>query len=255
MIAFYTTFFYEPLFNLLVAIYGSIAAHDLGFAIIILTILVRLALYPLAQQSIRAQKTLADLQPKLEALKEKHRGNREKIAEATMQLYKEEKVNPLSSCLPLLIQLPFFIALFQVFRNGTNPDSLSVLYSFVANPGALNPNGLFGLIDLSATRNFLLAGMAGAAQFWQGHMLVRRRPKPKVEGAQDEDFATLMNQQMTYVMPVVTAIFAWQFPAGLALYWFLTTLLLAVQQWYVFHRHTSHPVDDSSLPTTSSSTS
>jgi YidC/Oxa1 family membrane protein insertase len=153
-----------------------------------------------------------------------------------MRLYKEEKVNPLSSCLPLLVQLPFFIALFHVFQNGTKPESLSALYPFVVNPGALDPRGLFGLVDLSATHNVWLAVLAGAAQFWQGHMLVRRRPKPKVAGAQDEDFAALVNQQMTYVMPVVTVVFAWQFPAGLALYFFLTTLLLAVQQWRVFHR-------------------
>ena len=234
MIAFYNSFFYQPLFNLLVFTYNTVAAHDLGVAIIVLTILIRILLYPLSLKSIKAQKEMQDLQPKLGALKKQFGKDREKLAEATMKLYKEEKVNPLSSCLPLLLQLPFFIALFQVFSNGTKPESLSALYPFVANPGNLNQLGLGGLIDLSVPSP-LLALLAGAAQFWQGHMLVRRKPTIKSEASKDEEFATIMNQQMTYVMPVVTVVIGWKFPAGLALYWFLTTLLLALQQWYIFH--------------------
>lgn len=235
MIAFYNTFIYEPLFNFLVFIYNTIPGHDLGVAIIILTLVVRIILYPLARQSIKAQKMMQDMQPKLEALKQQYAGNKEKLAEATMKLYREEKVNPLSSCLPLLIQLPFFIALFHVFQNGAKPESLSVIYPFIYNPGALNQIAFGGLLDLSKA-NVILALLAGAAQFWQGHMLVQRRP-PKLDGAtKDEDFAVLMNKQMTYVMPIVTVVIAWRFPAGLALYWFLTTLLLALQQWYMFRR-------------------
>lgn len=234
MTAFYHNFFYVPLFNLLVFIYNTVAAHDLGVAIIVLTIVIRLLLYPLSLKSIRAQKDMQDLQPKLEALKKQYSGNKEKLAEATMKLYKEEKVNPLSSCLPLLLQLPFFIALFQVFRNGTKPESLAVLYPFVTNPGVINHLGFWGIVDLSLPSP-LFALLAGVAQFWQGHMLVRRKPTIKSDASKDEEFATIMNQQMTYVMPVVTVIIGWRFPAGLALYWFLTTLLLALQQWYIFH--------------------
>lgn len=235
MVAFYHTFFYQPLFNLLVLIYNTMAAHDLGIAIIILTVLIRILLYPLSLKSIRAQKEMQDLQPKLEALKKQFGKERDKLAEATMKLYKEERVNPFSSCLPLLLQLPFFIALFQVFSNGTKPESLSVLYSFVANPGVLNQQGLWGAVNLGMPSP-LLALLAGAAQFWQGHMLVRRKPVIKSEASKDEEFATIMNQQMTYVMPIVTVFIGWKFPAGLALYWFLTTLLLALQQWYIFYK-------------------
>lgn len=235
MIAFYNTFFYQPLFNLLVFIYNTVAAHDLGIAIVVLTVLIRILLYPLSLKSIKAQKAMQDLQPKLEALKKQHGKDREKLAEATMRLYKEERVNPLSSCLPLLLQLPFFIALFQVFSNGTKPESLSALYPFVINPGAINNIGFWGLVDLSVPSP-ILALLAGAAQFWQGHMLVRKKPAIKGEASKDEEFATIMNQQMTYVMPIVTVFIGWRFPAGLALYWFLTTLLLALQQWYIFHK-------------------
>ena len=97
MIALYNTFIYEPLFNFLVLIYNTIPGHDLGLAIVILTIIVRVILYPFARQSIRSQKMMQDLQPKLEALKKEYAGSKDKLAEATMKLYREEKVNPLSS--------------------------------------------------------------------------------------------------------------------------------------------------------------
>jgi YidC/Oxa1 family membrane protein insertase len=245
----YEVIFYEPLFNILVWLYNVIPGHDLGVAIALLTVLIRLVLYPLSLKSIRAQKAMQDIQPKLDAIKKQYANNREKQAEETMKLYREEKINPLSSCLPVLLQLPFLIALFHVFQNGTNPESLSVLYPFVHNPGSISAVGFYGLLDLSVS-NPIIAILAGLAQYWQGHMLIRRRPVVKNEATKDEDFATIMNQQMTYVMPVVTAIFAWRFPAGLGLYWFLSTLLLALQQWYLFHRKNGEGEASSQTPTT-----
>ncbi|KKU48690.1 hypothetical protein A3H10_00915 [Candidatus Uhrbacteria bacterium RIFCSPLOWO2_12_FULL_46_10] len=235
VVSFYTTFFYEPLFNLLVLIYNILPGHDLAVAIVVLTLITRVVLYPISHWSIRKQKMLQDLQPKLEALKAQYKDSREKQAEAQMKLFKDEKVNPLSSCLPTLLQLPFFIALFQVFQNGLKPESLSVLYPFVSNPGGLNPIGLWGLLDLSH-RNIPLILLMGAAQFWQGHMLLQRRPPIHTGGAKDEDMTVLMNQQMTYLMPLVIMGFSWTFPAGVALYWFMTTLFMALQQWYIFHK-------------------
>jgi len=232
----YNLFFYEPIFNLLVFLYNNIPGHDLGIAIIILTIFIRLLLYPLSLKSIKAQKMMQDLQPKLDAIKQQYSSSKEKLAEETMKLYKTEKMNPLSSCLPLLFQLPFLIALFHTLRDVTNPESLSVLYSFVPSPGSINNIGFFGLLDLGVASPFI-AILAGLAQFWQGSMLTKKRPKPVTEGAKDENFTVLMNQQMTYIMPFVTIIIAWRFPSGLGLYWFLSTLLLAIQQWYFFRYH------------------
>lgn len=238
MMLFYNTLFYNPVFNALVFLYDIIPGNDLGVAIILLTVFIRIVLYPLSVKSIRAQKGLQDLQPKLEALKKQHSGNREQLAQETMRLYKEEKINPLSSCLPLVLQLPFLIALFHAFRNVTKPESLQVLYTFVSAPEYINTVGLYGLLDLSQPSH-VIAILAGLAQFWQGKMLIHRRPAKRTEGAKDEDFSTLINQQMLYVMPVVTIVIAWSFPAGLALYWFLSTLLLAMQQWFLFRTKTN----------------
>lgn len=231
MIQIYTTIIYQPLFNLLVWLYQAIPGHDIGIAIILLTIAVKLIFYPLSLQSIRSQKALQTLQPKLDELKKKYGDKKEELARATMELYKSEKVNPLSSCLPLLIQLPVFIALYQVLQKGLGTTDFSLLYPFIPSPGALNSMS-FGVLDLSKPA-IVLAILAGAAQFWQSKMLVHTR-QPKVEGAKDESMTAIMNKQMLYVMPAMTVFIGWRLPAGLALYWLVTTLLTALQQLWMF---------------------
>lgn len=228
----FNTILYQPLLNLLVYLYNVVPGHDLGLAIIILTVFIKLALYPLSRQSIKSQKALQELQPKINEIKKQHKDNKEAQAKATMELYKSNKVNPLSSCLPLLIQLPFLIAVFQVFRTGLDPESLNLLYPFVQNPGALNPIS-FGFLDLSKS-NIVLAVLTGAAQFWQTKMLTSKRPKPVTPGAKDEDMMAIMNKQMLYFMPIITVVIGASLPAGLILYWLLTTLLTVAQQQIMF---------------------
>lgn len=241
----FDTFFYEPIFNLLVFLYDALPGPDLALAIIIITVALRVVLWPLSRKSFIAQRELSELQPKQAALREKYKDNKEKLMQETMALYKEHKINPLSSCFPLLIQLPFLLALYWSLRNINNVESLNVLYSFVPNPGSIEPLGLFGLLDLSSP-NLVLAVLAGLAQFWQGWMLQKRRPPIKTEGSKDEDFSAIMNKQITYVMPIMTVVIAISFPSGLALYWFLSTFLMAVQQWYHFHFKKDKKNNDSS---------
>lgn len=225
---------YKPILNLLVVIYNFIPGHDLAIAIIIITILIKLFLWPFSRQAIKAQKELQELQPKLEEIKKNHANNKEEQAKATMALYREHKINPFSSCLPLLIQLPFFFAVFQVFREiSTNKQILDYLYGFVSRPEAINPQGFFGLINL-ANPNYLLAVLAGLAQFWQAKMLSNQRPTVQDEGAKDEDFAAVMNKQMLYMMPALTVFIGITLPAGLSLYWLVMTLLTVLQQFLVF---------------------
>jgi len=233
MIEFFNTILVQPLFNLLVFFYNLVPGNDLGVAIILLTLVIKLLLYPLSRQSIRSQKALQELQPKMEALKKQYKNDKEKLAKEMMALYKTEKVNPLSSCLPLLIQLPFLIAVFHVFRTGVDSASLEMLYSFVPNPGSLNPVS-FGIINL-AQPNLILAVLTGAAQFWQSKMLITKRP-PKVPGAKDEDMMALMNKQMVYFMPIITVVIGAGLPAGLILYWLVMTILTALQQLLMFKK-------------------
>ena len=161
----FTTIFYQPIFNLLVFIYNIIPGHDLGLAIIVITLIIKLILYIPSKQSIKSQKELATLQPEIEELKEKYKNDKDKMGPELMALYKKKGVNPFSSCLPMLIQLPFLFAMYKVFFNGlTNENAMSSLYSFVYNPGMLDPMA-FGFINL-AEKSIWLALLAGAGQFW-----------------------------------------------------------------------------------------
>lgn len=225
--------FYQPVLNLLVSLYNNIPGHDFGVAIIILTVLIKIVLYPLSQHTIKSQKGLQELQPKIDQIKQQYKGDKEGMAKATMELYREHKINPFSSCLPLLIQLPFLFAVFRVFQNFEKNLDVSLLYSFVSKPDLANGLKFMQVIDLSKP-NIVLAVLAGAAQFWQTKMLMTKQPEIKAPAAQDENMAAIMNKQMTYMMPIITVVIGVSLPGGLTLYWFIFSLLSALQQLYVF---------------------
>jgi len=223
----------QPLYNIFVLLYNYIP--DVGVVIVLITIAIRLALYPLTSTSIKSQKSLTDLQPKLEALKKQHAGDQQKIAQETMRLYRENKVNPFSSCLPLLVQLPVLIAFYYVLRLALTTESLSLLYSFVKNPEVITTRTL-GLFELGEP-SLVLAVLAGAAQFVQAKMFSSKRPPAKAgTGAKDENMMAMMNKNMTYFMPIMTVFIGFQLPAGLTLYWLVSTALTALQQVVVFQQ-------------------
>lgn len=228
MLEFFQTIFYEPILNLLIFLYNVIPGSDLAIAIILLTIIIKVILYPLSKQSIKGQKSLQDLQPKIEEIKQKYSDDREKMGKEMMQLYKEHKVNPLSSCLPLLLQLPFLIAVFHVFRNGFGEKTLELVYPFISTPEAVN-----SVIELSSP-NWYLALMAGAAQFWQTKMMMADKPQVQSSGSKDESMSAIMNKQMMYFMPLITVFIGLTLPGGVALYILVVTVLTALQQKLLF---------------------
>lgn len=225
--------FYQPILNLLIFLYNNLAFHDLGLAIIMLTVFIKLILWPLSKKSIQSQSSMQAIQPKIDALKEKNKDNKEVMGKELMNLYKEHKVNPFSSCLPLLIQLPFFIAVFRVFRDGVD-SHLELLYPFITNPGNIN-NIFLGFMDLSKPVIYL-AVLAGAAQFWQARMMmVKKKKNDKVNTSvakdnKSENMAAIMSKQMLYFMPALTIFIGITLPGGLTLYWFILTLLTILQQ-------------------------
>lgn len=232
----YNEVIYNPILNLLVFLYNIIPGHDIGVVIILVTLLIRLILAPSFHKSLKSQKAMNDLQPKLNELREKYKNNQQEQAKAMMQLYKDHKVNPFSSCLPLLIQLPIMIALYQVFIKALK-GNLDGLYSFVNNPGSLNPVSL-GFFDLSrvAWENshiyipaLVLALLAGAAQFWQSKMMMPKTPA-------NDTTTKAMQMQTTYMLPLISAFIGLKLPAGLPLYWVVTTLFAVAQQYYIMKR-------------------
>lgn len=231
--------FYQPIFNLFVGLYNIIPGHDVGVVILILTVLIRLLVYPLTKSSLKSQKAMQELQPKMDAVRKEYANDQQKQAQALMELYKNNKVNPFSSCLPLLIQLPILIALYMVLNTGLTSSDLSRgLYSFVLNPGPINPIS-FWFLNM-AKPNIILALLAGLAQYWQAKMMFRSQP-PKVAGAKDESMTAMMNKQMLYMMPVMTVVIGFSLPAGLTLYWLFSTLLMGLQQLYMFKKDKAPP--------------
>lgn len=225
MTEFFHTILTQPLLNALIWLHNIIPGNDIGWAIIAITILIRLILYPTFRKQIHSQREMQKLQPKLSEIKEKHKGDKAAIQKATMEFYQQNKINPLSSCLPLLVQLPIFIALFSVLRTSLNGEVVSSLYPFVVDPGVINTKFL-GLVDLSES-SIVLAVIAGGFQFIQSKMMA----PPKLKG--EDKAASLMNKQLVYMFPVVTVFIAASLPAGLALYWVVTTLFAVGQQYYI----------------------
>ncbi|MFA5211223.1 MAG: YidC/Oxa1 family membrane protein insertase [Patescibacteria group bacterium] len=227
----------QPIFNIFVFIYNLVP--NVALVILIITILIKVILYPFNNKSIKAQKELSELQPKLEELKTKYKGDQQKIATETMKIYSENKINPFSSCLPLLIQLPVFIALYWVLRSVLDPNQdFAMLYSFIKNPENINPIAFgFNLTEIGSWTNLVLAVLAGAAQYFQTKMFTKKKaPKVAGEASKDEDMASMMNKQMLYMMPIMTILIGYKLPAGLTLYWFLSTILTWLQQMVLFKK-------------------
>ena len=225
----YTEILWRPLFNGLVFFYTALPGPDLGLAIITLTAAVRLIQTPLLLKAQRAQRGLAAIQPELKRIQEKFKQNREAQGKALMELYASHKINPLSGCLPLLIQLPILIALFQVFRGGFEVSALQYLYSFIENPGALDPIS-FGFLDL-AKGNIYLGVLAAATQYLQTKLAV---PPPTPGGG---DFAKALQWQTTYFFPLLILFWSYTLPAALTLYWTTLNLLGIVQELVVKRIH------------------
>ncbi len=237
MISLFHIALYQPIFNIFVFLYNIIPGHDVGLVILAITVLVRLALYPLTGSSIKSQRALQELQPKMEAIKKQYPDDKQKQTQAIMELYKTNKVNPITSCLPMLIQLPILIALYMVLQDGlASKDLAKSLYSFINNPGNINQISLS--VFNMAKPNYVLAVLAGVAQYFQAKTLSRKYPpKEAGEGSKDEAMMSMMNKQMLYFMPVMTIVIGFSLPAGLTLYWFFSTLLMVLQQVWQFKKN------------------
>jgi len=239
----FQTLFIQPILNLLVWLYLYVPGQDIGIAIILLTIVIKLLLYPLTHLQIKQQLAMQELQPKIEEVRKTFKDDKEAQASELMKLYQKEKVNPASSCLPLLVQLPVFIGLYRALSVGLSSKSLNLLYPFVANPGLVDPTFL-GFFDLTKP-NYVLAILAALIQFVQTKQILKPPAAtiaplpPEVQGskgAKDEGMAASMNKQMTYVMPLVTAVIGFSLPGGLTLYWLVMSLLTLVQQTFVLRK-------------------
>ncbi|OGY58580.1 MAG: hypothetical protein A3H06_01995 [Candidatus Colwellbacteria bacterium RIFCSPLOWO2_12_FULL_44_13] len=228
MAGFFNTVIFVPLLNALVEIYNTIAFQDLGIAIIFLTILVRIILFPLAHKSTKHQTIMQRLQPRIKEIQEKHKDDKEKQTQAMLELFKEHKVNPFSGFFILFLQLPVLWALYKLFMSGLDGGVLENLYSFVAKPEVIN-HMFLGLLNLSET-SMVVVGLAAAAQYLQGQIAL-----PKIEKGKILNTAEKTARRMVLIGPVATiAIFLiLKLPAAVGLYWITQTAFQIFQQVYI----------------------
>ncbi|MFA5821000.1 MAG: YidC/Oxa1 family membrane protein insertase [Candidatus Gracilibacteria bacterium] len=225
--------FYRPIYNLLIFLAAVLPAHDLGLAIIILTLLARTILLIPSQKAMRSQRKMQDIQPRLEKIKEQYKGDQSRIASETMAAWKEAKVNPFGSCLPLLMQFPFLIAVFYVVQSGLNPDNTYLLYTTYAGFTIHDiQTGFFGIMNLIKPNVYVLPLIVGGLQFIQMKLTMARTNKNKGEKKAPNEMAMATNM-MVYFLPVMIAVFTSQLPAGVGLYWGTSTLYGIVQQIFI----------------------
>lgn len=224
--------FYRPIYNALIFLTYIAPFHSLAFAIIILTIIIRTILLVPSHKSMKSQKKLQEIQPRLEKIKEKYKGDQQKIASETMAIWKEAKVNPLGSCLPMLLQLPFLIAIFYVIQDGLNPDNTYLLYSAYQN-FSLNNIGtnFFGILELKKANLYVMPLIIGGLQFAQIKLSMASSNKKTTSSGKDQ--IAMTNGVMLYMMPVMIAVFTASLPAGVGMYWGTSTIYGIIQQIFI----------------------
>ncbi|MBI2637386.1 MAG: membrane protein insertase YidC [Candidatus Sungbacteria bacterium] len=229
----YKTVLYQPLLNGLILIYGILPIADMGLAIIVFTVVIRFLLVPLTHKSLEAQKKMAIIQPKIKEIQDAHKDQKEVQARKMMELYKEHKTNPYSGCLFALVQIPVFLALFQIFK--FSGDFSSDLYSFVPHPGAIN-SVFLGLIDLSKGSIWLVP-FVGISQYIQTALMPLPQ-QPASDKSFSADFGRIMQTQTKYILPVFIAYISIQFPSALALHWTISNIFAIFQQMILDRKKT-----------------
>lgn len=236
--------FANPLADILSFFYDIYPSY--GFAIIMLTIVVMVVLLPLTVKGTRSMLAMQKLAPEIKKLQEKHKNDRQKLSEETMALYKDNKINPLGGCFPLLLQIPVFLVLYHVIRGlghrgpggVPDPDFLnesSAMYQDLRADGEMVSFGIDLLLKATDNHGSFLAALPFYAlvaamvlvQYWQQHQVLRRAPA--AEGPQAE-----MMRRIQKFFPPIFGVFSLGFPAGVVLYWVVSSLFRVAQQWAMY---------------------
>lgn len=226
--------FYDPIYNLLVFIIQHVPGGDVGLATIIVTLVVKVILFPLSKQATKTQLKMKVLEPELAKIKEKYGSNREEFGRKTLEFYRSNQLNPFASFFLILIQLPVIIALAYIFISGGLPTiKTELLYSFVQVPAVITTLFL-GLVDVGG-RSVILSIIAGLAQFIQIRLSVPAytpSKEPSKNPSFGDDLAKSMNVQMRYVMPVFMFFICLSVSGAVALYWITGSVFTIAQELY-----------------------
>ena len=225
----YHTFFFDPLYNVLVLLFKILPWADAGIIVILLTILVRLIIYPLSRKAVLTQVKMAEIGPDLAKIKEKYKDRTEEQAKQTLALYREKGVNPFSGILVIIIQIPFILALYQIFLQFPEVNA-SLLYSFVTTPDDINTTFL-GFLDITA-KSATLALLAAVSAFFQLQLATKGQAQPKGNSFGD-NLTRSMQTQMKYFFPLIVFFISYKISGVIALYWLTTNLFSIGQELFI----------------------
>ena len=234
---------YVPLYNTLVYLIDIVPGHDVGIAVILITLIVKVILVPLSRQAIRTQSAMRAVAPELEEIKRKHKDNKEEQARAMFALYKERNIRPFSTFFLVLLQLPILFGLYWVFWKGGLPSiNTDILYGFVPAPPFADMSFL-GFIDMGE-RSLLLALLTGVTQYIYTRLSMGpRQPKVHTEEASfSADMARSFDLQARYVLPILFTAISYSLAAALPLYW-ATSNIFMIGQELLMNRHKSQKTE------------
>ncbi len=260
----FITFVEQPVFNLLQIIYALIPGHDLGLAIIIFTVIIRMMLWPLVKRQLHQAKAMRKLQPKLKEIKKASGGDRQKEARLQMELYKEHGVKPFATIGTLIIQIPIFIALYQSVNKLIKDPNILFTFSYdwvrdlswiqtLSQDISKFDHTLFGFVDLSAKAfgtngvyvpALIVAILAAVMQYYQSKLMMLDNKDARklsqilrdaAEGKQADqsEVSASVRRMMMYFLPFITFMFAVSVPSALSLYLLTSSAVGYLQQAYV----------------------
>ena len=272
----------QPIFNVLLFIYGLIPGHDFGIALILFTIVIRLVMWPLVKKQLHQTKVMQNLQVDIQKIKQRTKGNRQLEAKLMMELYSERGVNPFGSIGLLVLQLPIFIALFAVVRLVTTNHSANIAkyaYSFIeqlpyikeisVHPDKFN-HMLLGLVDLTKQAMgpqgvyiplFIMSVAAAGFQYWQSKQLLPKtndsrrlrdvlKEQANGKNVDQSEMSALMSKRMVYLFPLLTLFVSMYFAGALVLYFLTTSIVAVIQQSIVLRRDSDEMVELADKPPT-----
>lgn len=239
MAGLFHTFLYVPIYNLLVFLVDVVPGGDMGLAVVLATLIIKIAIMPLSLRAVHTQRRMKLIEPHLKELKQKYKNDKERQAKEMMALYKEHNVRPFASILGILIQLPIIIALYLVFRHESLTEvNTSLVYSFIAIPSQISPLFL-GIFAISGA-SIVLAVLAAAAQFAQARVSIQMpEATAGAKPTATEDFGRMMAIQARYFLPIMIGVISYVTSGAIALY-FITASLVGLFQEFVVRRM-KHP--------------
>lgn len=225
---------YDPLYNGLVFLVDIVPYHDMGLAVIVLTIVVRIIIFPLSNRAVKAQMAMKKIAPEVEEIKKKFKKNSAEQSKAIFALYRERGIHPFASFGLVLIQFPILIGLYWVFYASGFPQvDTSLLYSFVHIPNAINMEFL-GIVDMSS-KNIFLAILAAVTQFVYTRLSMGPREKvpegSPVEASLSGDMAKSFDLQARYVLPLIIGVIGYTIPSAAPLYWSTSNIFMIFQEF------------------------